>query len=73
MKDKLNEYIVKNNKAIKQSIILVIIEDDIGKEGRYEINKWVEAKILGEKALSEKDYYINKIIYMGFLTQYLDK
>ncbi|MBR3254853.1 MAG: DNA polymerase III subunit delta [Clostridia bacterium] len=31
LKDKLNEYIVKNNKAIKQSIILVIIEDDIGK------------------------------------------
>ncbi len=53
--------------------VLDVIEGDIGKEGRYEINKWVEAKILGEKALSEKDYYINKIIYMGFLTQYLDK
>lgn len=31
LKDKLNEYIVKNIEAIKQSIILVIIEDDIGK------------------------------------------
>lgn len=31
LKDKLNEYIVKNIETIKQSIILVIIEDDIGK------------------------------------------